>query len=73
MFVDSSPSHVRQGQQSHFNNKENSDVIFKLERDNQTLYADSSLLSSKSEYFSAMFRCQMKESIEGVVSIPNSF
>ena len=72
VFVDSSPSPARQAQQLRFNNKDSSDVVFKLENNHQTIYADRNELSSRSEYFEAMFqRCQMRESIEGEVSIPD--
>ena len=59
----------RQAQQLHFNIKEHSDVIFMVE--NAPIYASIEVLSRKSEYFNAMFRSNMKESIERVVPIPD--
>ena len=70
MLVDpTSPSIIRQSQQDSFNNKEHSDVIFIVE--NKPLYANVDVLSQKSDYFAAMFRSNMRESIERVVNVPH--
>ena len=68
VLVDPSPSTIRQYQQASFNNKENSNVVFMVEK--EPIYANTDFLSSKSDYFAAMFRCNMKESIERIVGIP---
>jgi hypothetical protein len=64
-----SPSIIRQSQQHSFNNQELSDVVFMIE--NQPLYANIDVLTQKSDYFAAMFRSNMRESIERVVNVPN--
>jgi hypothetical protein len=69
VLVDPSPSPVRQSQQAYFNNKQHSDVVFKVE--NETLYANVDVLTQKSDYFAAMFRSNMRESIERVVQVAN--
>ena len=69
VLVDPSPSPIRQSQQASFNKKELSDVVIMVE--NEPLYANAALLSRKSDYFEAMFRCNMRESIERVVEVPN--
>jgi hypothetical protein len=38
---------------------------------NEPLYANIDVLSQKSDYFAAMFRSNMRESIERVVEVPN--
>ena len=64
------PSSIRQSQQTFFNNKDHhSNVVFMVE--NESLYANVDVLSQKSDYFVAMFRANMKVSIEKVVKIPN--
>ena len=67
VIVNSKPSTIRQSQQASFNNKEHSDVVLMVE--NQPIYANIELLSQKSDYFAAMFRCNMRESIEKVATI----
>jgi len=63
-----SPSDIRSSQQASFNNKERSNVVFKV--DNQSLlYSDTKVLTQKSDYFAAMFRHKMRESIERVVNV----
>ena len=62
-----SPSDIRQSQQASFNNKEDSDVVFMVE--DQPLYASIAILTQKSDYFAAMFRSNMRESIERVVNV----
>jgi hypothetical protein len=69
VLVDPSPSLIRQSQQASFNNKDNSDVIFMVE--NEPLYANVNILSQKSDYFAAMFRSNMRESIERIVKVPS--
>ena len=69
VLIDPSPSLIRQFQQATFNNKDQYDVVFMVE--NQPLYANVEILSQKSDYFATMFRCQMRESIEKVVKVPN--
>jgi hypothetical protein len=64
-----SPSDIRQSQQASFNNKEDYDVVFMVE--NELLYASIDVLTQKSDYFAAMFRSNMRESIERVVNVPN--
>jgi RCC1 and BTB domain-containing protein len=64
-----SPSIIRQSQQASFNNKKNSDVVLMVEH--QPLYANVDVLSQKSDYFEAMFRSNMRESIERVVQVPS--
>jgi hypothetical protein len=64
-----SPSIIRQSQQATFNNKEHSDVVFMVE--DEPLYANVDVLSQKSDYFAAMFRSNMRESIERVVNVPH--
>jgi alpha-tubulin suppressor-like RCC1 family protein len=64
-----SPSIIRQSQRVSFNNKQHSDVVFMVE--NEPLYANVEVLTQKSDYFAAMFRSNMRESIERVVNIPN--
>jgi hypothetical protein len=39
--------------------------------ENQPLYANVDVLSQKSDYFAAMFRSNMRESIERVVHVPS--
>jgi hypothetical protein len=39
--------------------------------ENQPLYASIEVLTQKSDYFAAMFRSNMRESIERVVNVPN--
>jgi alpha-tubulin suppressor-like RCC1 family protein len=68
-LVDPSPFSIRQSQQAACNNKENSDVVFMVE--NEPLYANVDVISQKSDYFNAMFRSNMRESIERVVQVPN--
>ena len=63
------PSIIRQSQHASFNNKLHSDVVFKVE--NEPLYANVDVLTQKSDYFAAMFRSNMRESIERVVQVPN--
>jgi hypothetical protein len=63
------PSSTRESQQASFNNKLHSDVVFKVE--NESLYANVDVLTQKSDYFAAMFRSNMRESIERVVEVPN--
>jgi alpha-tubulin suppressor-like RCC1 family protein len=62
-----SPSSTRQSQEASFNNKQDSDVVFRVE--NESIYANVGVLSQKSDYFAAMFRSNMRESIERVVSV----
>jgi hypothetical protein len=69
VLVDPSPSLIRQSQQASFNNKEHSDVVFMVE--NEPLYANVDVLTQKSDYFAAMFRSNMRESIERIVKVPN--
>lgn len=69
VLIDPSASETRVLQRLEFNNKDHSDVTFIVE--NQPIYAKIDTLSRKSEYFEAMFRCQMKESIERRVVIPD--
>ena len=38
--------------------------------ENETIYGNVDALSQKSDYFAAMFRCEMRESIGRVVKIP---
>jgi RCC1 and BTB domain-containing protein len=64
-----SPSIIRQSQQASFNNKEHSDVVFMVE--DEPLYANVDILSQKSDYFAAMFRSNMRESIGRVVKVPH--
>ena len=68
VIVDAKPSAIRQSQQTTFNNKEHSDIVFMVE--NEPIYANMEVLSQKSDYFAAMFRSNMRESIEGVVTVP---
>ena len=69
VLVDPSPSTIRQSQQASFNNKEHYDVVIMVE--NEALYANVNVLSQKSDYFAAMFRSNMRESIERVVVVPD--
>jgi RCC1 and BTB domain-containing protein len=70
VLVDSTnPSDGRQSQQASFNNKEHSDVVFKV--DNQSLYSNIKVLTQKNVVFEAMFRHNMRESIDRVVQVPN--
>ena len=69
VLVDPSPSPIRQAQKAQFNNKQHSDVTFMVE--NEPIYGSKDVLSRKSEYFEAMFRSKMRESIEGVVVVPD--
>ena len=62
-------SPIRQSQQISFNNKKHSNVVFMI--DTVPLYANIEVLSQKSIYFAAMFRSNMRESIERVVKVPN--
>jgi hypothetical protein len=39
--------------------------------ENRPLYANVDILSQKSDYFAAMFRSNMRESLERVVQVPN--
>ena len=69
-LVDPSASAIRQAQQLHFNNQQYSDVTFRIGENSEPIYASIDVLSSKSEYFEAMFRSNMRESIERVVEVP---
>jgi RCC1 and BTB domain-containing protein len=70
VLVDSTnPSDIRQSQQASFNNKEHSDIVFKVE--NHSLYSNIGVLTQKGDYFAAMFRSNLRESIERVVNVPN--
>jgi hypothetical protein len=69
VLVDPSPSTIRNSQQAAFNNPELSDVVLMVE--NESLYANVNDLSQKSDYFAAMFRSNMRESIERVVKVTN--
>jgi hypothetical protein len=62
------PSSIRHSQQASFNNQEDSDVVIMVE--NQRLFAHIDVLTQKSDYFEAMFRSNMRESSERVVSVP---
>ena len=64
-----SPSSIRQSQQTSVNNQELSDVV--LIAENQSLYAQIDVLRLNSDYFAAMFRSNMRESVERVVQVPN--
>ena len=70
-LVDPSVSLIRQAQEDSFN-VETSDVIFKVGENVEPIYANIDVLSSKSEYFEAMFRSNMRESIERVVVVPDT-
>ena len=72
VLVDPSPSPIRQDQQYTFNNKDNSDVTFMVEEKSEPIYANIGVLSKKSEYFEAMFRSNMRESIEREVVVPDT-
>ena len=70
-----SPSHViRHIQRPSFELTQHSSsegaVLFKFE-DQETLCANIDILSAKCDYFAAMFRCGMRESIERVVEVPD--
>ena len=69
VLVDPTPSTFRLTQQAQFNNKENSDVTFIVE--NEPIYANIDDLSRQSEFFEAMFRTKMRESIEKKVVLPD--
>jgi alpha-tubulin suppressor-like RCC1 family protein len=70
VLVDStSLSTIRQSQQVSFNNKQHSDVVLMVE--NEPLYANVDVLTQKSDYFAAMFRSNMRESIERIVQVPS--
>jgi hypothetical protein len=70
VLVDSTnPSDSRQLQQASVNNQSDYDIKFVVE--NQSLYANIKVLTQKSDYFAAMFRHNMRESIERVVQVPN--
>lgn len=68
-LVNPNPSLFRQHQRAQLNNKKYSDVAFIVE--NQPIYANIAVLTRKSQYFQAMFRSNMRESIERIVHIPN--
>ena len=73
VLVDPSPSAIRQDQLSCFNNMNNSDVTFMVGGNtSEPIYAKVDVLSKKSEYFEAMFRSNMRESIERVVVVPDT-
>jgi alpha-tubulin suppressor-like RCC1 family protein len=65
-----SPFSIRQSQQASFNNEELSDVVLMVK--NQPLYAHINVLTQKSDYFAAMFRSNLRESIERVVNVSYS-
>ena len=69
LVIDPNPSTIRQAQRESFNNQLHSDVVFMVE--NEPIYANVDILSEKSDYFAAMFRCNMRESLERVVQVPN--
>ena len=70
VLVDPNPSTIRQSQRESFNNQLHSDVVFMVE--NEPIYVNVDILSEKSDYFAAMFRCNMRESlVERVVQVPN--
>ena len=64
---DPSPSSIPKAQNSQLNNNEHSDVTFIV--DNQVIFGNSDPLVRKSQYFEAMFRCKMRESIERKVVV----
>jgi hypothetical protein len=68
-MIDPNPSSIRQSQEASFNNKNHFDVTFMVE--NESLYANVDTLSQTSDYFAAMFRSNMRESIERVVQVSN--
>jgi len=39
--------------------------------ENEPIYANIEVLSQKSDYFAAKFRCNMRESIERTVTVPD--
>ena len=55
--------------QSQLNNKDHSDVTFMVE--NTPIYGNMEVLSRKSQYFEAMFRSNMRETMERVVVVPD--
>ena len=71
VLVDPNPSIIRQSQRDSFfnNTKQHSDVVFMVE--NEPIYANVDVLSQKCDYFAAMFRSGMRESLERVVEVPN--
>ena len=69
VLVDSAPSSIRLLQLASFNNKEHYDIVFMVE--NELIYANIDVLSQNCDYFAAMFRCKMRESIERVVKVPD--
>jgi hypothetical protein len=60
ILVISNPSLVRQSQQTSFNSKKKSNVVFLVENE-KPLYVNIDLLTQKSEYFAAMFRSNTRE------------
>ena len=73
VLVDPSPSTIRQDQEYSFYNKDNSDMKFTVGGEKtEPIYANTNVLSKKSVYFEAMFRSNMRESIERVVVVPDT-
>ena len=72
VVTDSAPSVTRAklDVRALLNNEQHSDVVFMVE--NQPIHAKAGILVARSEYFQAMFECNMRESIERMVKVPNS-
>jgi hypothetical protein len=71
-LVDPRPSPSRSLQHSLLlNSKGDSDVIFMVDNDPTPIHAHIDILSERSDYFRAMFRSNMRESVEGLVNVQN--
>jgi hypothetical protein len=69
-LIDPRPSPIRSYQESILHSKEDTgDVEFIVE--DQRIFAHVEIISNRSEYFQAMFRSGMRESVERVVVVPN--
>ena len=69
VIINSKPSTISEFSRTLLNNKQLSDVVLMAE--NQPIYSRVDFLSMKSNYFAAMFRSNMRESIERVATFPH--
>ena len=69
VLANSSPCPLRLYRRNLLNREDNSDVTFLVDKNTEPVYAHTDILCDKNEYFQAMFRSNMRESIERVVRV----
>jgi hypothetical protein len=67
-LIDPNPSEIRLKQQALINDREHCDVKIKVENE-VVCYANAEMLEKRSDFFSAMFRHKMRESLEREIEI----